>query len=193
MTPVSTPAGRSFVPRNQWHDSRSPGLPGAASVTSRQCLYPYRAMLDLVGVVRTRIRFGGPAEVEDNPAARDNRATTVALNNYVRSRGLARIDFLKLDLEGPEVLAVAGARDLLARHRPVVLCEFNGAALLDFGSSVSALSTSWSEAGYTSYRYNHRAQRLVRHEPSDTRTTLVTLVGTTDPRALADHLGARIT
>src|SRR6266481_4785441 len=47
MTSASTPALRSLAARNQWHDSRSPGLPEAASVTSGRWPYPYRAMLPI--------------------------------------------------------------------------------------------------------------------------------------------------
>lgn len=42
-----------------------------------------------------------------------------------------RIDFIKLDIEGHEPQALAGLAQTLARHRPMVLCEFNPRCLTD--------------------------------------------------------------
>jgi len=42
-----------------------------------------------------------------------------------------RIDFIKLDIEGHEPQALAGLALTLARHRPMVLCEFNPRCLSD--------------------------------------------------------------
>jgi FkbM family methyltransferase len=39
--------------------------------------------------------------------------------------GRARIDIVKVDVEGYEPLVLAGSRELLARHRPALLVEFN--------------------------------------------------------------------
>jgi FkbM family methyltransferase len=39
--------------------------------------------------------------------------------------GCERIDLVKVDVEGYELAVIAGSRDLLARHRPTVLIEFN--------------------------------------------------------------------
>jgi FkbM family methyltransferase len=44
-----------------------------------------------------------------------------------------RIDFIKIDIEGHELYALAGMRATLARHRPLVLCEFNPRCLSDNG------------------------------------------------------------
>src|SRR5262249_22347092 len=38
---------------------------------------------------------------------------------------LERVDLIKLDIEGHEPLALEGAADLIRRHRPVLLTEFN--------------------------------------------------------------------
>lgn len=44
-------------------------------------------------------------------------------------RGLERLDFLKMDIEGHEVFAWRGARDLLARFRPRIATEFHPYAM----------------------------------------------------------------
>lgn len=61
-----------------------------------------------------------------------------------------RIDFIKLDIEGHEPQALAGLARTLARHRPMVLCEFNPRCLTDhigaapeaFAAQLFALTSS---------------------------------------------------
>ena len=40
------------------------------------------------------------------------------------SLGLARIDVIKIDVEGMEIEVLAGARQLVAIHRPIILVEW---------------------------------------------------------------------
>ena len=42
---------------------------------------------------------------------------------------LPRVDFIKLDIEGSEPKAIGGAAQLLARDRPIMLCELNPIAM----------------------------------------------------------------
>jgi FkbM family methyltransferase len=44
---------------------------------------------------------------------------------------LPRLDFVKMDIEGHEPQALAGFSQLIARHRPVLLVEFNPRCLVD--------------------------------------------------------------
>jgi FkbM family methyltransferase len=48
------------------------------------------------------------------------------------AHGLAKIDLVKLDIEGFELLAWRGFRDGLARHRPRVLTEFHPYCMRQF-------------------------------------------------------------
>jgi len=47
----------------------------------------------------------------------------VTLDDYVAMHAIERIDVLKIDVEGHEDAVLRGARSVLARHRPAVLCE----------------------------------------------------------------------
>lgn len=47
------------------------------------------------------------------------------IDSVVAERGLPRVDFLKIDVEGAELSVLDGAADMLAKHRPTVILEFN--------------------------------------------------------------------
>jgi FkbM family methyltransferase len=49
----------------------------------------------------------------------------LSLDEYVEQQPLERIDVIKMDIEGSEVHALAGARASLDRHRPLIIFEVN--------------------------------------------------------------------
>lgn len=60
------------------------------------------------------------------------------------SRNLARVDFIKLDIEGMELEALAGATQTIARHRPQMLIE----TIKTDGARLKAML---EQQGYTTY------------------------------------------
>lgn len=53
-------------------------------------------------------------------------ATTLSIDDMVRDRGLDRVDFIKMDIEGAEYEALQGARATLERSRPkLALCVYH--------------------------------------------------------------------
>lgn len=50
----------------------------------------------------------------------------VRLDDYVKERGLTRVDFIKFDIEGAEIPALEGARETIERFRPrMALCLYH--------------------------------------------------------------------
>lgn len=49
----------------------------------------------------------------------------VAGDAYFPAAGITRVDFIKMDIEGYEKAALAGLRETLRRHRPIVLLELS--------------------------------------------------------------------
>jgi len=137
---------------------------------------------------------GADSRAEPNPGGnvRVSEVSTVTLDDYVAREGLERVDFLKLDLEGAETMALAGARRLLGVMKPVVLCEFNNPTLVRFGSSSHTLWRMWRELGYEFFDYRHR-ERTLSPRCLFPEHDYVTVVGTTDVDGLVRRLGARLT
>jgi FkbM family methyltransferase len=64
-----------------------------------------------------------------------------ALDARADELGLARVDFVKMDIEGAELRALTGMRRILERDRPILLVEVNREALGRAGTSPEVL---WS-------------------------------------------------
>lgn len=119
------------------------------------------------------------------------QVSSITLDDYVASRSIAKVDFFKIDVEGAELLVLAGAHKVLESHRPTVLCEFNFEALKELGGSCGELWDKWIDYGYSFFDYNHRARKLTgcKNAPGEGSPTYI---GTTDPERLSKHIGAKI-
>jgi len=60
---------------------------------------------------------------------------TASLDHFMKAENLGRVDFINMDCEGAELLALRGATDTLARHAPRVLCEIHHDYLARLGQS----------------------------------------------------------
>jgi FkbM family methyltransferase len=78
--------------------------------------------------------------------------TTLTADEWMESADLgnpARIDLIKIDVQGYETRAIRGASKLLARYRPLVICEFEERWLRMAGSSCEELKQLFNSLGYT--------------------------------------------
>lgn len=86
-------------------------------------------------------------EPTKGPADRREQVTLVALEDYVRQKGITRISLLFLDIEGSELAALRGAEALLrSQNPPDVLFEIIGSLPTD-----SAAADYLSTLGYSVY------------------------------------------
>ncbi len=68
------------------------------------------------------------------PNVTSTKVTSIRLDTWARTRGVDRLDLLKLDVEGSELAVLAGAADTLRRFRPITVVECNPVALRRFGN-----------------------------------------------------------
>jgi FkbM family methyltransferase len=104
-------------------------------------------------VVQAFVSAGeGRAHLADGPSSFEHHldvaggeletAPSVALDGYFADR---RVDFVKLDVEGADELAVEGMRRILAEDRPTVLLEDHGAPTIAAKAILASLGYAFSE------------------------------------------------
>jgi FkbM family methyltransferase len=63
---------------------------------------------------------------------------TISIDAFAEKRGIAAIDFIKMDIEGAETMALNGMREMVRKSpRPVLLAECNPLALRTAGTNAS--------------------------------------------------------
>lgn len=82
-------------------------------------------------------QFAGPVKTE--------MVDIVALDRDPALEHLTALDLLKIDAEGHELAVIAGAKGLIARHRPDVFVEPGGK------QNIEALRDAMGKLGYTGY------------------------------------------
>ncbi len=64
---------------------------------------------------------------------------TMTLDGYCSESGISRVDFIKCDVEGSELLVLEGAKNTIRHHRPIILCEIGPITLRHCGNHVGQL------------------------------------------------------
>lgn len=75
----------------------------------------------------------------------------IRLDSYVTAQRIARVDIVKMDIEGAELPALRGFADGLRAFHPVVVSELCGAWTRAFGYEPSAVIGELTRAGYTAF------------------------------------------
>ena len=92
-------------------------------------------------------------------AAGDEVVATTTLDELVREVGWPRVDLVKADVEGAEVLLLEGARKVLEQSRPVILLEWQDASLRRQGSSVAELERLLVDLDYEVLPFDNASGR----------------------------------
>lgn len=91
------------------------------------------------------------------PDALTETVPTISLDEYTQTHNIPHIDFIKMDIEAAEVLALRGMTQLLqAAHKPRILSEVNVPRLQDAGYAPTILYEMLA-------LYNYRAFRIESH------------------------------
>jgi FkbM family methyltransferase len=129
-----------------------------------------QALADRVGtmalripVVPTRAHFHGSTEDRATAAAfarlphREIEVPTAPLDEVLAAEGLSRLDVLKLDVEGAELLVISGATRVLTELRPIVVLEADDLHQARFDATADDVLATVREHGYRIYRYRRAA------------------------------------
>jgi len=112
------------VPRSAAALARNIALNGTRNVTACEA-----AVCDRDGTIELFVPPGEslPLGASTLPAFRRPgerlAVSALRLDTFVREHGIGTVDLLKLDAEGAEPAVLAGARELLARDQPWIVCE----------------------------------------------------------------------
>jgi FkbM family methyltransferase len=104
---------------------------------------PGRATLRTPLKASTALGFGTAhlgldGDGEPGPAV-DQEVVTTSLDVFAETRGLTRLDFIKADIEGWEMRALAGGETTLRRFRPALYLEVDDACLARAGDTPESL------------------------------------------------------
>jgi len=89
---------------------------------------------------------------------------TVTLDQYVTDRKLTRLDFIKCDVEGAELLVFKGSEESLSRFKPVVFAEIGEEFTRRMGYEPGELIDLFLKRGY---RAHMLSEKLILSEELD--------------------------
>jgi FkbM family methyltransferase len=79
----------------------------------------------------------------------------VTIDGFCAERGINRVDFIRMDIEGAELMALAGAKGVLDRDRPHVLIEIHPQMLeARFGGTAEEVVELFRSRGYRMFALN---------------------------------------
>ncbi len=102
---------------------------------------------------------------DGDPSLRHTISLTT-IDELVEKIGLARLDFIKADIEGFELRMARGARRTLSRFRPALMLEVNARKLARAGGSLEALYTFFGLREYGAYRLDPERHAFVLVDPT---------------------------
>ena len=77
-----------------------------------------------------------------------NGARRMTLDSFLISRGVEKVNLIKMDIDGYETTALRGAGETLAKHRPPIVMELAPYVLDETGTSIEELVDILAGAGY---------------------------------------------
>jgi len=76
------------------------------------------------------------------------RVRSITLNDYLLEKKISRLDLIKIDVEGAEVEILASSREVLRKHRPIIIVEVHAVHEV---MTTDACKAVLEEEGYQTY------------------------------------------
>jgi FkbM family methyltransferase len=101
-------------------------LNGHTNVVAENCALMSRTeRIELRSATPGAITWVASVRIDEKSAVESQSVEAVTLDEYVELNGIAKIDFLKIDVEGAEASVLEGATNVLERDRPTLLIEMH--------------------------------------------------------------------
>lgn len=110
------------------------------------------------------------------------RVPVRSLDSIAEELGLARVDLLKLDIEGAETQALRGAERVLREFRPALLIEVSPRSLEAQGSSRGELLSLLDQCGYDLFSFDYWTGELIPGDSNPGGENLVARPRRSPPR-----------
>lgn len=81
---------------------------------------------------------------------------TISMDEYYTEQNIQKLSLVKIDIEGAEVNALRGAKNIILKDRPVIAIEFNRQTALRANSSVEELNELLISYGYKLYLFDNK-------------------------------------
>jgi FkbM family methyltransferase len=83
-----------------------------------------------------------------NDRGEGRQVCSVRLDTWIRCHPLPRIDLIKIDVEGAELAVINGAREVIGRYKPLIICEASDKTAASFGASVADVVGAFHSLDY---------------------------------------------
>ena len=78
--------------------------------------------------------------------------SVIKLDEFTPISSLAKIDFIKIDVEGAELPSLQGAEHILRKHKPLLFVEVCKAWIKSFHYTLKEMDTFLTSLGYTNFK-----------------------------------------
>ena len=98
---------------------------------------------------------------QEGQIAQSVKVRSRSLDEIVKDSGVTRVDVIKIDVEGAELLVLKRAQGVMARYRPAIVVEVVDGQLKAMGTSEKELMSFMTAQGYTAKRTFERNVEFV--------------------------------
>lgn len=85
---------------------------------------------------------------------------TTTLDDFLASHKITKVDMIKMDIEGAEILALEGMKNTLMKHLPLLFLEFSPNSIIKINRNPIDLLSTLQEIGYSIFEINKAHHQL---------------------------------
>ncbi|MDP3290525.1 MAG: FkbM family methyltransferase [Sulfuricurvum sp.] len=88
------------------------------------------------------------------------------LDDYIINKNIDKVDFIKCDVEGAELLVLIGAKEVIEKYHPIILIEIYEDWTKRFGHSAMDVINYLLSFGYKVKMINHQSKKIENFDSS---------------------------